>query len=228
MPGFLPAFLDLRRKKCVVVGGGRVALRKVRSLLLAGAEVLVVSPEAEAELAALAAGGRVRWRRRSYRRGDLAGAWLACAATGREEVDGLVLAEAAARRIFVNPASRAAGDGEGEEGGSFFLPACRRRGRVTVAVGTEGASPALAALLAERLLAAVRPEHTLLADLLADLREEVRRRLPPAGRRRFWRWAAADAAILGLLAAGHRLEAEARLREELARRAAGEAEVGDG
>lgn len=204
-----------------------MALRKVHALLLAGADVVVVSPEAEAELANLAAAGRVRWRRRPYRRGDLAGAWLACAATGREEVDGLVLAEAAERRVFVNPVERGAGGGSAE-GGRFFFPACRRRGRVTVAVGTEGASPSLAALLVERAAASVAPEHVLLADLLAELREEVRRRLPPAERRHYWRWAVADGATLDLLAAGRRFEAEARLRGELARRAGAEAEVRDG
>ncbi len=214
----LPVFLDLRGRRCVVVGGGRVALRKVRALLEAGADVVAVCPEAVPALEDLAARGRVTWRRRPYRRGDLAGAWLAFAATGREEVDGRVLAEAAERRIFANPASRPAG-GEDPGGGAFFLPACRRRGRVTVAVGTEGGSPALAAVLAERAAGVVLPEHVLLADLLALLRGEVGRSLPASARRDFWRWAVADRTTLGLLAAGRRSEAEARIRGELARRA---------
>lgn len=223
----LPAFLDLRGRRCVVVGGGRVALRKVRALLEAGADVVLVCPEAVTELEDLAARGRVTWRRRPYRRGDLAGAWLAFAATGREEVDGRVLAEAAARRIFANPASRPAGREE-PGGGTFFLPACRRRGRVAVAVGTEGGSPALAAVLAERAAAVVLPEHVILADLLAGLRGEVGRSLPASERRRFWRWAVADGTTLDLLATGRRPEAEARLRAELARRAGTTAGVSEG
>lgn len=123
----LPLLLDLTGRLVVVVGGGRVGLRRSRALAAAGARVLVIAPSPLAELAELP----VAVEQRPYADGDLAEAWLAVAATDDAEVNAAVAAEADARRIFCVRADRAAG-------GSARTPAVLRRGAVTVAVNADG------------------------------------------------------------------------------------------
>jgi uroporphyrin-III C-methyltransferase/precorrin-2 dehydrogenase/sirohydrochlorin ferrochelatase len=140
-----PVELDLAGKLTVVVGGGEVALRRVRGLLEAGATVTVVAPRVAADLAGLP----VTLRRRRYREGDLAGAWLAHAATDDPAVNVAVAAEAERRRIWCVRA---------DDGGATAarMPAVTRYGDITVAV-TSGGDPrrsqrlrsAIAASLAE-------------------------------------------------------------------------------
>ena len=132
-----PIFLDLAERPVVVVGGGRVAMRKTRSLLAAGARVAVISPAATAMVRRWAKGGRVRWVRRRYRAGDLRGARLAVAATDDETVNRQVCSEARRRKIFVNCAAPPGA-------GDFLVPSVMRRGPLAVAISTGGASPALA------------------------------------------------------------------------------------
>src|ERR1044071_3677971 len=126
-----PLFLDLADEPVVVIGAGKVALRKIRSLLTAGALVTVISPEASRLPKS------VRWLRRRYRRGDLAGARLVVAATHDLEVNRQVCAEAKRRRQLVTCIAP-------PSAGNFIVPAVARRGRLTVAVSTGGVSPALA------------------------------------------------------------------------------------
>ena len=128
-----PLFMDVSGSRCVVVGGGGVASRKVRGLLESGARVVVVSPEVSPEVEAM----DVTIERRPYRPGDLAGAALAFAATDRREVNAAVTREARENGIPVNVADRPAE-------GDFALPSVLRRGGLQVAVSTGGASPTLA------------------------------------------------------------------------------------
>ena len=122
-----PLMLDLAGRRAVVVGGGRVALRRVRGLLEAGAHVVVIAPSVRPELAALP----VTVLRRPYRRGDLSAAWLAHAATGDPEVNTLVSAEAEDNRIWCVRADDASASGA-------WTPAVIRHGAVTVAVTSAG------------------------------------------------------------------------------------------
>src|SRR2546425_5447713 len=106
MPDYFPAFLDLRGRRCLVVGGGAVGERRVRALLECGARVTVVSPAVTPGLAALAASGRVVNRARSIRQSDLRGCALAVAATGDPLVDGAVAEMARRWRGVVNGGER--------------------------------------------------------------------------------------------------------------------------
>ena len=138
-----PLFLDLTNQPVVVIGAGKVALRKIRSLLAAGAKVTVISPQANRLPKA------ARWLRRRYRQGDLAGARLVVAATDDKRVNELVCAEAKRRRQLVNCVAP-------PSAGNFFVPAVARRGGITLAISTDGASPAFAKRLRrdlERFLA---------------------------------------------------------------------------
>jgi len=185
-PGLYPAMLRLQGQRCLVVGAGDVAARKVEGLLACGAEVVVVAPEVGEALQALAEAGRVKVHQRPFRPADLAGCRLAIAATGSPEVNRAVAAEARKRGIWVNVV---------DEPGlcDFMAPAVVRRGPVVVAVSTGGASPALAAALRRQLEGAVGPAYGVLAERLQALRPWVQSALPrPEDRRAFWQAALAS------------------------------------
>jgi precorrin-2 dehydrogenase/sirohydrochlorin ferrochelatase len=132
-----PLFLELAGQPVVVIGAGRVATRKIRTLLDAGARVTVVSPAASAVIRRLAQTRRVRWVRRRYRRGDLRGACLAIAATNDLTVNERVCAEATSHRLLVNCIAP-------PSAGNFIVPSQVQRGGITIAISTGGASPAFA------------------------------------------------------------------------------------
>src|ERR1700689_4115087 len=92
--------LRLRGRRVVVVGGGAVASRRIPALLDAGAEILLVSPEATASLEDLAAAGRIRWAVREYEPGDCVGAWLVCACTDSAAVNQAVATAARAHTTW--------------------------------------------------------------------------------------------------------------------------------
>lgn len=161
---YYPIFLDLDSKLCVIVGGGAVANRKARKLLQARARVVVVAPEVAPELESVA----VEVRRRSYREGDLAGAFLAFAATDRREVNAAVALEARERGVPVNVADRPAE-------GDFALPSVLRRGPLQVAVSTGGASPTLAGRIRRELEGLFGPEWAGVVEELGRAREDGRR-----------------------------------------------------
>jgi precorrin-2 dehydrogenase / sirohydrochlorin ferrochelatase len=132
-----PLFLDLSNQSAVVIGAGRVATRKIRTLLRVRATVTVISPQATASIRRLAQTKRVRWVRRRYRAGDLRGVCLAIAATDDLAMNRIICAEAKRRNLLVNciapPAS-----------GNFLVPSLVRRGGISLAISTDGASPAFA------------------------------------------------------------------------------------
>src|SRR5262249_49917561 len=139
-----PANLVVAGRRCVVVGAGRIAARKIAALLGAGADVVVVAPHAGDEVRAWAAAGQVALHERGFEPEDLDGAWLATTATGDPTVDHAVFAAGSARRVWVNSA-------DDPDNCSFTLPSVVRRGDLVVTVGTAGRSPALAAWLRRRL-----------------------------------------------------------------------------
>ena len=152
MTRYYPAYLDLTGKRCVVIGAGVVAERKVTQLLAAGARVMLVSPTATGAIQRLADEGKVRWIRRGYVRGDLAGATLAIAATDDEQVNRQVHAEAQREKVLLNVVDVTPLCG-------FIAPSVVERGPVTVAISTAGASPALARKLRELMNGDQNPPH---------------------------------------------------------------------
>jgi len=164
-----PVGLLLSGRRCLLVGGGEVAVRKLVGLVDAGAEVTVVAPRLAEAVVGLAA----RVERRPYQRGEVAGYWLAVAATGRPEVDREVFADGEAAGVPVNAA-------DDPQACSFVLPAVLRRGAVSVAVASEGTSPALAGWLRDRLAGLLAAELPQLEEM-ASLAGEARRQLREAG-----------------------------------------------
>ncbi len=170
-PRYYPIFLDLEGKPVIVIGGGRVATEKVEGLRKAGARITVVSPELAPELAALRDAGAIAHVPRAWQPADLdADAWaLVMVATDDGAVNRQVREAARARRIWVNAADDPANC-------DFILPAVVRKGRITLAASTAGASPALARRLREELEAYLTEDMPALADLLAEVRAELRAR----------------------------------------------------
>jgi len=166
MSSHYPISLDLFQKICLVVGGGQVAERKVRSLLECGAGVKLVSPEITPGLRKLAAEGRIIYRAGSYHDGDLTGVFLVIGATDREEVNRRVADDCAGRNLIVNIVDDPAKC-------SFFVPAVVRRGALTIAVSTGGKSPMLARKIREELERAYGPQYGEFLELLGQLRKKV-------------------------------------------------------
>ncbi len=122
-----PVGLRLAGRRVVVVGGGRVAQRRIPFLLIAGANVEVISPATTPAVEGHARSGDVVWHERGYRAGDLDGAWYVVVATDQREVNELVSVEAEARRIFCVRSDDA-------EAATAWTPATGRHGPLTVAV----------------------------------------------------------------------------------------------
>jgi precorrin-2 dehydrogenase/sirohydrochlorin ferrochelatase len=174
---YYPVFLDLEQRRCLVVGGGRVARDKVTGLVECGARVVVVAPEILPELL----DEPIEWISAEYRRSDLRGAALVLDATSDRAVNHAVHADAVRLGIPVNVADT-------PDLCTFILPAIIRRDPIAVAVSTGGASPALAQRLRDEIGDVVRPEHASLARRLAALRPWAKAHLPTyADRREFFR-----------------------------------------
>lgn len=164
---FYPVSLAVSGRPCLVVGGGRVAARKARTLLDCGAAVTVIAPSLAPDMEALA--DRLEsLEHRAYVGGDATRFRLVVTATGIPEVDGAVYDDAEAAGVWVNSADDRAHS-------SFILPAVHRDGSVTVAVSTGGLSPALSSWLRDRLADECVEGMGVLAELIGEARGRLRR-----------------------------------------------------
>ena len=169
MPRYYPAFIDVRGRDCVVIGGGDLGEEKVVKLLECDAGVIVISAEVTDRVRELAEDGAVEWIRRDYEYGDLERAFIAIANTGDDATDRVISREAEERNVLLNVV-------DVTHLCTFIAPSVARRGEVTVATSTGGASPALARTFREKLEASRILEFADLAPLLSDARAELRRR----------------------------------------------------
>jgi precorrin-2 dehydrogenase / sirohydrochlorin ferrochelatase len=176
---------QLGGSRCVVVGGGEVAARKIRALLDSGAQVTVISPQIQPQIAEWRDSGQLVHEARPYHSGDLAGALLAIAATDRRDVNAAVADEARSLGILHNIA-------DDPEHSNFHTLATVMRGDVLLAVATGGDSPALAAHIRRKLENSFGPEYGVLAQRLGQLRREIGQSLSPSARTRLWRALASD------------------------------------
>ena len=151
---YYPAFLDLRGRPCVVVGGGAVAWRKAKALIECGARVTVVSPDGTPALAASARRGAVRWTRRRVKASDLTRAWLIVAATNDPSVNRLAARSGKLVNVVDQPALC-----------TFIVPSIVRRGRLTIAISTAGDSPTVSKWIRQDLTARYAPFGTVVSRM---------------------------------------------------------------
>jgi len=175
-----PVFMRVENRHVLIVGNGDEALAKARLLSASSALLRIVADQPEEALSAWAAAHGVELVREPYRTAHFDGAALAFAATGDEDQDRRVVADARGRGIAVNAVDR-------PELCDFFTPALVNRAPVAVAIGTEGAGPVLAQMIRSRIDRMLDPSLGVLATLAATYRETVERIVPKgAARRRFW------------------------------------------
>ena len=203
-----PINLNLTNRLCLIVGGGKVAERKTKTLLTQNAQVRLVSPDATPALQALAANGKLVWRREPYDAGGtgaMDGVFLVMACTDNRTVNAEVTRQAQERNILVLCA-------DDPDAGNFSSLAQITRGDLMLTVSTGGGSPTLSAVLRERLEAEFGPEWAELVEMLGKQREFVKTNPSEAARKAAVRRVLDNAEIRRLILSGDHLEAEALIR----------------
>jgi len=198
-----PIFLDLSGKTCLVVGEGHEIAGKVRGLVDAGASVRYVNPRAEAAIEALAAAGLISWQRREFEERDLDGCFLAIADC---EDNAGIFRMAEKRGVLINAV-------DDPDHCRFSFGSVHRRGDLTIAISTNGAAPALAVRLRERLERDVGAEYGELLRMLQGARSEIGSRIADFSARRALWYRIVDSDILDKLRMGQREKAERALRQ---------------
>ena len=205
---YFAAFLDLRGKPGIVVGGGAVAALKAEALLRSGVRVTVIAPRLGGRLAELVLLGALRHEDRRFQPGDLVGAEIAMAATDDAAVNAAVAAAARALKIPVNVADDAASS-------TFIMPSVVDRPPLQIAISSAGTSPVLARKLRTIIEAVVPFAFGRLAALAGRFRAASKRRHPdPEARRRFWE-EVMDGPVADMVLCGNEVLAEKALEEKL-------------
>jgi siroheme synthase-like protein len=164
---YYPISLNIQGRKCLVVGGGQVALRKVKTLLEHNANVEVVSPLLCPELNQLATDGAIRTIKRDYKPEDLHHAFISIVATDNVKTNERVVSEARRRGILVNVV-------DDPKNSDFIVPSYLKRGDITIAVSTSGRSPALARKIRSELERNFRTEYEHLAVVADEVRSNLK------------------------------------------------------
>lgn len=192
MPNYYPVMLDVRERSAIVIGGDSIAAEKATALANSGAHVSALSPEFGAEMRTLAERGQVILRRKGYEPGDLEGAFVVVAATNDATLIEAIWQETQQRGQPVNIV-------DVPRYCTFILPSILRRGKLTVAVSTEGASPSLAKRIRQQLEEVLPSAYGAYIDMAALARVYLRRQgVSYAVRDEFFR-EFMDSSILALL-----------------------------
>jgi len=201
---YLPIALKVNGWRCLVVGGGEVAARRVETLLEAGAEVVVVAPQVLPAISKWVEQGQVEHIPSEFQEIHLNNIKLLISATNQPEVNQRVTELAHERGILVN-------DAETPERGDFVVPSVLRRGDLTITVNTGGSSPGLARKVRDILAEQFGPEWDPYVALLGEIREHVLNNVSEAGRRKKILAAlVSDDTLLNLLREGRDEDARTR------------------
>jgi len=171
-----PIFLKLKGRRCVVVGAGEIAAGKIAGLRRAGAQIVVISPQAIESIQAQASAGKLTWHAREFSSSDVEGALLVVAATNSGKTNEAVFRACAERGVLCNAV-------DDPEHCDFFHPSVVRRGPLQIAISTGGRSPSLARRLRQELEQQFGPEYEQWLHRLGKMRSEIlQKKLPPAER----------------------------------------------
>jgi len=204
---YYPVFLDVNSRRCLVIGGGMVALRKVKALLDFGALVEVVSPRLCAGLKQLVIDKNIKVLKRKFQPGDLKGAFLAIAATASSITNAEIGGEGRRQKVLINAVDDPAHC-------DFILPSYLRRGGITLAVSTSGMSPALARKIRSRLEKDLSKEYEALAVICEEVRAQLKRERIKASAGR-WQQALDLDRLIVLIRQGRRSAAKSLLLQNL-------------
>ena len=167
---YLPIFLDLKGRKVLVIGGGRIAAEKLKKLMPCEADVLVITKEVKDEyIEELAKLGKIKLEIREFSESDLEGVFIVISATDNGELNQRVYNLCSSRNIFVNSVDQ-------KDKCSFIFSAEIRRGDLTIAVSTGGASPGLAARIRNQIDDLISNEAEKYLDLIKQARENIKLR----------------------------------------------------
>jgi precorrin-2 dehydrogenase/sirohydrochlorin ferrochelatase len=165
---YYPVYLDIRDRHCLVVGGGSVGTRKVKTLLDCGGRVTVISPTVSPALDTLARAGRIGLKERAYSKSDLDGVFLVIGATDDQDLNRRISADAARKNLLCNIADR-------PEICNFVLPSIVNRGDLTISISTAGQSPAMAKTLRKSLEQQFGTEYADMLRLMGAVRKKLLR-----------------------------------------------------
>ncbi len=168
---YYPIFLNLNKKKCVIIGGGKVAERKCSSLIKTGAEITLISPEITKKLENYCKKGLIRHKRREYMSSDLNRVFLVIAATDSSEINKRVFGDATRLNGLINVV-------DNPSLCTFIVPSLIRRGDLTIAISTGGASPAVAKAIRKELELLYGPEIALYLKRLKEIRLKAMKEIP--------------------------------------------------
>jgi precorrin-2 dehydrogenase / sirohydrochlorin ferrochelatase len=199
---YYPVFWDIKDKKCVVVGGGDVAARKIKRLHDCGAEIIVISPQLVPELAVMKAEDIIKHVPAKYDARYLDGAVLVIGATDDEKINAVIARDARSLRIPVNIV-------DDPQKCDFILPSVVERGNLALAIGTDGKSPALARHLREELEEKYGTEYEILLNILGNLRPAMKN----AGSGKPWFDSLLACGILDLIRAGNWEKVKSTVKE---------------
>lgn len=173
-----PVTLNVENRRCTVVGGGMVALRKVKALLQEGAQVTVISPELQEELSVLhREAASLEWIAAPFDASLLAGSFLVIAATDSREVNHQVAMWCEANQVLVNVV-----DSRAES--SFTVNSAVRRGDLLIAISTDGISPAVSRTIRMQLEEQFGEEYAIMLEIMADMRQKAMETIPEEEKRR--------------------------------------------
>lgn len=203
---YYPAYLDLRERPCVVVGGGAVAERKAMALLEAGAVVTVISPTLSSKLHDLSVSGKISHLPKNYEQNDLSCAFLVIAATDSAEVNTRVARDCKKRQVLVNVATP-------PRESTFIVPSVVDRGDLLISISTSGASPALAKKIRQDIERRYGAEYGVFLDKLSPIRKRLLEEISDENERRRVFQEIVDSDVIDLIGQGKTHEAELRMAE---------------
>jgi precorrin-2 dehydrogenase/sirohydrochlorin ferrochelatase len=177
MPNYYPIYLNLENKRCLVVGGGEVAERKVLTLLEYAARVVVISPQLTPKLRELADEQQISWLERPYQEGDAQEAFLLVGATDDLKLHRQLKTEAEKYNLLVNIV-------DVPEYCNFIVPSIVKRGDLCISISTGGKSPALAKKIRRQLEQQFGPEYAEFLELMGNWRQDVLQKVPDIKQRK--------------------------------------------
>ena len=208
MPRYYPVNLVLENKKCVVIGAGRVAQRKVARLLECGARVTVIAPDVTAGLKALSEKKRIAYKKRQAGLKDLKGAYIVIVATTDRRLNSQISAYCHKNNILVNVVDY-------PKECSFIVPSIVRRGNLTISISTDGISCALARNLRMKLEREFGEEYASYLEIMKTIRPRVQSQVKNPQARKMFFQKAIRSDVMKLLKRGKREQAKKALERIL-------------